>query len=209
MRLIFSIIVLLILLGGCVEERLYPTPEFTNSTILVTGDTSICIYFFDYAQTTLVNGLHNNPDSSLWRVNESIVSYQNIDSLNLDDLPYQTQASLITLTVYYDGDSSVANITVTECFQTVYIPSSFTPNDDGMNDTWYPIYDNVSEINWTIRSDQGQIIYQSLGDLDAKWDGTWNSNPAPPGLYQYQIWYSTIQPKEEIELNGWIQLYRN
>jgi len=208
MRLIFSSFVVIVLLCGCVEERLTPTYQvFTNSTIVVTSDTVICNYEIGYEETVLVNGLHNNPDSLTWRGYESSTSVQNLDSLNYNDLPFPT--SFISLTVYFDGDSSVAQVTVNQCFQTIYIPMGLTPNGDGLNDSWYPIYDNISEMHWIIRSDEGQIIFQSLGDLNATWDGTWNSNPAPPGLYQYQVWYSTIHPVEENELNGWLQLYRN
>jgi len=208
MRLICSIIILLILLGGCVEERSFPFQKLrANSTIVVTGDTVICNYDIGNGRTVLVNGLHNNPDSLVWQAYESSTQFLNIDSLDYNDLPFQSQ--FVTRTVYFEGDSLVAQITVNQCFQTIYIPMGFTPNGDGMNDSWFPIYDNISEILWVIRSDQGEIIFQSLGNLNAKWDGTWDSNPAPPGLYQYQIWYSASQPEEEIELNGWFQLYRN
>ncbi len=67
------------------------------------------------------------------------------------------------------------------------IPNAFTPNDDGVNDSWvienliyYP--DAVVQIfnRW------GQKLYEG-GAFDDPWDGTYNGNPVPTGNYIYVL----------------------
>ncbi|TSD64982.1 gliding motility-associated C-terminal domain-containing protein [Inquilinus sp. KBS0705] len=69
----------------------------------------------------------------------------------------------------------------------IVIPNTFTPNADGVNDTWeikalvaYP-GSTVSIFN---RS--GQQIYHSV-DYSTPWNGTYNNRPIPAGTYYYII----------------------
>lgn len=71
-----------------------------------------------------------------------------------------------------------------ECLR---IPTSFTPNDDGINDTWVisniDAYPNaVVQIfnNW------GTILFETQGAYNP-WDGSFNGNPVPSGVYYYII----------------------
>jgi gliding motility-associated-like protein len=67
---------------------------------------------------------------------------------------------------------------------TFYIPSAFTPNNDGFNDTWYPKGMNVDPNNFTeyIYDRWGNLIFQTnqwdVTNHRAKigWNGTINNN---------------------------------
>lgn len=67
------------------------------------------------------------------------------------------------------------------------VPNTFTPNGDGINDTWViaplALYANVTV---TIYSRNGQVIFQSKG-YSQPWDGTSNSKQVPAGIYYYFI----------------------
>jgi len=69
----------------------------------------------------------------------------------------------------------------------VIIPNTFTPNGDGINDTW-----DIQKINdypnCTVQvfSRYGQIVFQSTG-YGSPWDGAYKGSPVPVGTYYYII----------------------
>ncbi len=72
----------------------------------------------------------------------------------------------------------------------VYLPKAFTPNGDGLNETFG--ISNPYVVN-TIKTFE---IYDSWGgkifattDVFAKWDGTFSGTPVSPGVYLYKVIY--------------------
>jgi gliding motility-associated-like protein len=69
----------------------------------------------------------------------------------------------------------------------VDIPNTFTPNGDGINDTWKILFlAQYKNCRMEIYTTAGQIIFQSDGYAVA-WDGTRNGAPMPAGTYYYVI----------------------
>lgn len=67
----------------------------------------------------------------------------------------------------------------------VFVPNTFTPNNDGQND-YFRIYGNtISAANINVFNQWGQLIFQS-GQLNNGWDGTYKGQPQPTGVYVYQ-----------------------
>jgi gliding motility-associated-like protein len=67
------------------------------------------------------------------------------------------------------------------------IPDAFTPNGDGINDTWEIEYIEMypgSFVN--VFNRWGQHIYQGTPGSDF-WNGKFNDNFVPAGAYQYII----------------------
>lgn len=69
----------------------------------------------------------------------------------------------------------------------VFVPTGFTPNNDGRNDTWTIPYLDPS-IGATVRvfNRYGQLVYQCTG-TPVNWDGKLNGEPQPSGTYVYVI----------------------
>ncbi|SEJ62394.1 gliding motility-associated C-terminal domain-containing protein [Dyadobacter sp. SG02] len=68
----------------------------------------------------------------------------------------------------------------------IYIPSSFSPNSDGHNDT-FQIFNADQQIErMRIYNRWGELIFQSTG-YDKPWDGTYKNAPVPAGSYPYII----------------------
>ncbi len=62
-------------------------------------------------------------------------------------------------------------------------PNAFTPNGDGLNDFYKPIFIGMGEITgYTIYNRWGALLY-SGNDLLKGWDGTFNSIPQEVGTY--------------------------
>ncbi|MGN7885291.1 gliding motility-associated C-terminal domain-containing protein [Dyadobacter sp. 22481] len=68
----------------------------------------------------------------------------------------------------------------------LFIPSSFTPNGDGHNDT-FQVFNGKERIEqMRIYNRWGELIFQSRG-YDQAWDGTYKNSPVPAGSYPYII----------------------
>lgn len=84
------------------------------------------------------------------------------------------------------------------------IPTAFTPNGDGINDTWDIKYLNsYADCTVEIFNRYGQRVYRSVGYTTA-WDGRMNNTDLPVGVYYY-----LIDPKHGRKaLSGWVSIIR-
>jgi len=87
------------------------------------------------------------------------------------------------------GCSYNANVTV-RCSHIVcdesllFIPNTFTPDGDGMNDRLCFRSENVSAFHIAIFSRWGEMVFES-NDPYGCWDGRYHGNPCLPGVYYY------------------------
>lgn len=89
-------------------------------------------------------------------------------------------------------------------FKKVTVPNAFSPNKDGINDTWQIVAINAypdAEVN--VFNRYGQVVFTSHG-YNNPWDGTYNKNPLPVGTYYYVIDLKSGLPK----LKGWLAILR-
>jgi gliding motility-associated-like protein len=82
--------------------------------------------------------------------------------------------------------------------------NTFTPNGDGINDTWeIPYLNQYTNCILEIYATGGQILYRSIG-YTKNWDGKYNGNDLPTGTYYY-----VIDPKNgRKKLTGYITILR-
>jgi len=73
------------------------------------------------------------------------------------------------------------------CASDMYIPSGFNPGGS-INYVFLPVCENVVDYQLYIYDRWGQLLFQSE-DISTGWDGTFNSNAAPQGVYVYRIDY--------------------
>lgn len=66
------------------------------------------------------------------------------------------------------------------------IPNTFTPNGDGINDTWIIPYINYVNSTLKVYNRQGQLVY-SVTNYKNNWDGTSDGKVLPWGAYYYVI----------------------
>jgi gliding motility-associated-like protein len=99
-------------------------------------------------------------------------------------------------------DQVVVNVT-----SPLFIPNTFSPDNDGTNDTWEIIgISNYTDCFVKIFDRWGQEVFQSVGYSSGKaWDGTRNGNPLNEGVYFYII---ELRDSKEQVLNGSITLVR-
>jgi gliding motility-associated-like protein len=78
------------------------------------------------------------------------------------------------------------------------IPNVFTPNGDGINDTWNITSRTTVQANVKILNRWGSVVYES-----EKYENDWEANNVPDGIYFYQI-----TQNEGCQYKGWVQVLR-
>ena len=79
---------------------------------------------------------------------------------------------------------------------TVYIPNSFTPNNDLYNDYFLPIVDGVSQYEFSVYNRQGERVFVT-NKTNVAWDGKVENSDqyATKGVYLYSLVLTDIKGK--------------
>lgn len=94
-----------------------------------------------------------------------------------------------TLTVVSNNGCGVATDSVRlEAFDKLYIPTGFTPNNDGLNDKWDIVtFEDYEEGVAEVYNRYGQLVYRGYGKDYKPWDGTFKNKLCTPGTYVYVV----------------------
>jgi len=89
----------------------------------------------------------------------------------------------------------------------VFIPNSFTPNGDGLNDQFglAGVTAGVSQMEMQIFNRWGELIFEST-DINRRWDGTYRGEPAQVGVYVYKVKFTNPKQTKWFFLDGEIHL---
>ncbi len=170
--------------NGCIDsisQRIVELPQPTLSvlphdTLLSYGDTVQLVPQFGPASL-------GSPSQYTW------ASYPT-QTLSCLTCAVPTSASTDSLNVYslnltYHNGICMASFTDTirvSQQDTFAIPTAFTPNNDGMNDTYYIMANNVRSFHLDIFNRWGENIF-TTNDINTKWDGTYKGKLQPVGEY--------------------------
>lgn len=97
------------------------------------------------------------------------------------------------------------------CEPIISVPNVFTPNGDGVNDTFFSSVENLKDYNMIIVNRWGQVVCE-INSVNGAWDGkTQDGNLAHEGVYFWKVVYSYIYGNEEIEkdMHGNVTLIRD
>ncbi|HDY88953.1 MAG TPA: gliding motility-associated C-terminal domain-containing protein [bacterium] len=93
------------------------------------------------------------------------------------------------ITAYKNGDNTTfsrSNEAEALSFVTLFIPNTFTPNGDGLNDMFGPIGEGISEFNMLIYNRWGQLIFES-NNINEQWDGKYMGKTVQTDAYAYMV----------------------
>ena len=96
------------------------------------------------------------------------------------------------------------------CNCVAYLPTAFTPNNDGKNDTYHPVFENgcyITGYSFAIYNRWGQLVFSALNP-EAAWDGVYNGAKAEMGTYMYYLKYATGLNEVPYTAKGDITLIR-
>jgi len=75
----------------------------------------------------------------------------------------------------------------------IYVPNSFSPDSDGLNDEFSPIGFGISMENYSffIFDRWGELIFET-NDISKGWDGTFKGKPLPDGIYVWKLFFKDL-----------------
>ena len=179
----------------------------------------------DASNTVILSIIPNTVDAGL---DTSIVLGSSIDltgigngtalwtpSTGLDNDTSFTPTATPTITTTYiltvtDNNSCIETDSVTITIYTLefngMVSNLFTPNGDGINDTWYvQNILNFPENEVFIYNIYGKLVYQKKGYTN-DWDGTYNGAPLPDGTYYFVLKFTD---PEELIIKGSVDILKN
>jgi gliding motility-associated-like protein len=129
----------------------------------------------------------------IWLLNGDTISNNSSVRINWRDTGFYV------IRVYYKKDCGEPTrsyrVRVRKCPESsIFFPTAFTPNGDGLNDGWSPISFRIIEMKWSVWNRYGQKVYESKY-IEDKWDGTFKNTPQPIGGYVFQCWWRGIDGK--------------
>ncbi len=152
-------------------------------------------------QSVLLNGTSGGNVSSIYWTPPAAIDNAGI----LTPTVHPTADQYYTLHVVSgNGCGTATDDVFVRVLKKISIPNAFSPNGDGINDTWvidalntYP--ESVTEVY----NQYGQIVFRSRGYPKA-WDGKYNGKPLPVATYYY-----IIDRKNDLPLlSGWVFIVR-
>jgi gliding motility-associated-like protein len=119
----------------------------------------------------------------------------------------------VTLTVVNElgcTDAIERTVRITESFM-MFIPNTFTPDMDGLNDAWSFAGTDIDPSDFTVRvfDRWGRVVYTST-DFEGAWVGDVQGGGyfAPNGTYSYIIETRSLATRERKEITGFLTLIR-
>jgi gliding motility-associated-like protein len=109
-----------------------------------------------------------------------------------------------------DGCTGVLEFTATVISDySVFIPNSFSPNNDGRNDFWQGFGNNkaVKQFEVQVFDRWGALVYQS-NDVNFSWDGFTNGKLIDPGVYVYVAKYVWVDNHSNNDYHGTLTIIR-
>ncbi len=137
-------------------------------------------------------------------------------SLDNVDGPYQTSNVFENVdgglhTIFVRNSLGCGVAVQSEAFLIINYPTAFTPNNDGINDTWNILgLDNsglVESVSINIFDRYGKFLAQLAPDGPG-WDGTSNGNRLPSSDYWFKANYTDLTTNEQVRFTGHFSLKR-
>jgi gliding motility-associated-like protein len=86
-----------------------------------------------------------------------------------------------SLTVFVASSPSVKS--------SLYVPTAWTPNNDGHNDKLIPLIMNIRQLHFKIFNRWEQLLFETNKPGEG-WDGRFNGMPQSPGVY---VWFADAE----------------
>lgn len=153
------------------------------------NDTSICI-----GKSLTFNGQADG--DYLWQNNSTDTSLT-VNKAGLYILKVENKCG---------SDIDSCRVSIDNCNQVIWVPNSFTPNNDGINDVFLPYIENVRKYSLSIYNKWGQLIFNT-SEPYLGWDGRYNGKISPEDSYIWKISYENYSGDSFIK-HGFVILYR-
>ncbi|MEJ6734663.1 MAG: gliding motility-associated C-terminal domain-containing protein [Flavobacteriales bacterium] len=135
----------------------------------------------------------------LWTIDESYQLNMFYPIISFGDTGVHS-IHLQATNIFGCSDTISKNIVVAEEL-VHYIPNTFSPNEDGVNDVFNVSIENFSRYRLIVFNRFGQIIFDSTDNENEGWDGKYNGQYVPIGTYVYRFEANDLFGKLIVENN--------
>ncbi|MCX6311363.1 MAG: PKD domain-containing protein [Bacteroidetes bacterium] len=192
--------------NGCIGIDTFLVPNMVNVLPIPTAgfsvsDTVVSIF----SPFITVNDLSLNADSCVMNFGDG---YSTTDC-NSTHTYWNYGSYVITQIVYNQfGCSDTAHITIEVLPENrFFIPNTFTPNGDGLNDLFMPAILGADNYRFMIFDRWGELIFDTH-DTFQGWDGRYKGNKCQEDVYVWKIEYKNVVDSEQKTLIGHVNLIR-
>ncbi|GAA4850354.1 gliding motility-associated C-terminal domain-containing protein [Algivirga pacifica] len=140
------------------------------------------------------------------------VLVRNYEHINLPSL---AGSYAVTAVDESGNESALSNIESQDNECTYFeLPTAFTPNEDGINDTLIPFRCPrfVKSVTFEVFNRWGESVFKTDSNINIEWDGRdKNGELVSPGTYYYnaEVIFYRLNPEDASEsFTGWIQVIR-
>jgi gliding motility-associated-like protein len=126
-----------------------------------------------------------------------------------DEFCYQLKLAQAPSDTFVIADTSLSNELCFKMEPDIFIPNSFTPNNDGKNESWRPRTSYLVPIdnyNLQIYDRWGKLAFETTNPLEG-WSGERNEGFAAEGVYLYHLEITTVHGSK-IDRKGNFNLVR-
>ncbi len=173
--------------------------DITGDKLLSAGDMGQIV-----AETNIATAA---VDSIVWTQNGVVVDCTSPPDCFTFDFTAGETTQEYCATLYYNGECQISDCLILEILPDipqVYIPNSFSPNGDNVNDTFtIGVSGGIVAVNSFLIYDRwGELVF-SAPEVDVSqlenigWNGTFKGEDLQPGVYVYVISVSTVFSENE------------
>ena len=145
--------------------------------------------------------------------NQNAVSWSWLPNINLSCTTCENPIATPIQTIQYilnaksnDGCEDTATTTVVVRQLEVYIPTAFSPNNDGVNDKLSVFATNPKVFSLRVYNRFGELVFESH-DVNNKWNGTFNGQDCTVDSYSFVLEVTQFNNKQ-IQKQGSVLLVR-
>lgn len=143
-----------------------------NPPINTVNDTVFCPYLNDLAELNSLKDSYNVWNNGITGQSSMVVNVAGTYS--------------VISTNQFNCSRSQSWMVSENCPQTFYLPSAFTPNNDGVNDYWQAQFNEIPQIELVIYNRWGQKVYETNSPT-FKWNGEFQNKAVNNGMYFYIV----------------------
>lgn len=195
---------MLLVSGDC--ETLIHTITITKNMDICGNDTDVLRLFFS-----------PTPDGNFAPVSQFAYNAFDLDTTLIFNFESNAAAFAgcyaITATDTLGNVSELSEPQCVEFCPDLEMGNVFTPNEDGINDYFTPVfYRDVQLVEFLVYDRWGRLMHTNNADIEVLWSGRIDGSgkPAAEGVYYYYIRYEELGLSSNIprELKGWVTLMR-
>ena len=142
--------------------------------------------FFNLGGSATLNATISNPSNYdfLWTPSTYLNSAIILNPVSTPDIPVTYTIRAVDRTSHCIASDDVVITPVSD----IFIPSAFTPNNDGRNDKWViPGLALYPDALVTVFNRAGQKLFASTGYINNPWNGTYKGIVQPNEVYVYLV----------------------